>query len=219
LNQLTLERLVQYYHLIRAQPPRQETVLSARLADYTGVDSTLVRKDLAAIGVRGRTHVGYHRTQVSRAIERVFGLGRASKAVIVGAGRLGCALACYPGFMPYGLVVVALFDTDPAKVGSRVNDIPVQPLDLLEAEIRRHDVSLAVLTVPAHAAQEITERLVLAGIRAIWNFAPVNLSVHRGVFVRQEHLSIGLGVVIYHMRKRAGAALRASGTSTDRNAR
>jgi redox-sensing transcriptional repressor len=205
LNQLTLERLVQYYHFIHSLPPRQEIVLSARLADYADVDPTLVRKDLAAIGVRGQTRVGYHRTRVSRAIEKVFGLGRACRAVIVGAGRLGCALASYPGFGQYGLEVVALFDTDPARVGTRVNDIPVLSLDLLETEIRRRDVSLAVLTVPAHAAQEVTERLVLAGIRAIWNFAPVNLSVHRGVFVRDEHLSIGLGVVIYHMRKSAAS--------------
>jgi redox-sensing transcriptional repressor len=207
LNNPTLERLVQYYHFIQARPSLEQVVLSSSMARYADVDPTLVRKDLAAIGVQGRTRVGYHKANVLRAIERTLGFGLVCRAVIVGAGRLGCALASYPGFAKYGLTIQALFDLDPAKVGSHVNDIRVQPLEYVDAEVRRHGVSLAILTMPAHAAQEATDHLVRAGIRAIWNFAPVNLSVPRGVFVRHEHLSVGLGVVVYHLRKR-GTALQ-----------
>ena len=206
LGNPTLERLVQYYHFVQARPSMAQVVLSSSMAEYADVDATLVRKDLAAIGVRGRTRVGYYKADVLRAIERAFGLGRVCRAVIVGAGRLGCALASYPGFGKYGLTIQALFDTDPLKIGSHVNDIPVVPFEFLETEVRKHDVSLAILTVPAHTAQGVAKRLVRAGVRAIWNFAPVNLSVPRSVFVRHEHLSVGLGVVVYHLKNRGTGA-------------
>ena len=204
LRHPTLERLVQYYQFIRALPPGDDACSSSQISKCAGVDSTSVRRDLAAIGVRGCTCLGYRTADVLRAIEDTLGMGRTHRAVIVGAGRLGCALASYPFYVPCGLVIVALLDVDPTKFGLRVNGIPIEPVARLRTRVGREGVSLAMLAVPADAAQNAAVLLVRAGIRAIWNFSPANLHVPRGVFVRHEQLSVGLGVITHHLNRCAG---------------
>jgi redox-sensing transcriptional repressor len=144
--------------------------------------------------------------------------------VIIGAGNLGNALAAYSGFARYGLRVVAVFDTDPQKVGLEVAGVPVLPLKALESEVTRREVELAILCLPASAAQVVANRLVRAGVRAIWNFAPAYLQVPDEVIVRHEQLAIGLGVLFCRLAAqgerpsprhakaaRAGAPARSSG--------
>jgi redox-sensing transcriptional repressor len=203
LREPTLQRLVRYHQFSSALPPGEEKVLSSRMCECAGVDSTSVRRDLAAIGVRGRTSLGYRKTDVLRAIEAALGMGRAYRAVIVGAGRLGCALASYPFYAPSDLAIVALLYVDPAKFGLRVNGIPVEPFARLRDHVRRHGIALAMVAVPADAAQDAATLLVQAGVRAIWNFSPASLRVPREVFVRHEQLSLGLGVVTHYLERHA----------------
>ena len=182
---------------------------SAEIAHVLGMDDTLVRKDLASIGVRGRPRVGFSTIELMEAVRLTLGFNDTYKAVIVGAGRLGGAIASYAGFAKYGLYIVALFDVDSERVGNVQGGVFVQPLENIETVIVRHDVHLAILTVPAEAAQPLADRMVAAGIRAIWNFAPSSLVVPPDVFVRHEHISIGLGELGYFLKQRRNAEERA----------
>ena len=120
--------------------------------------------------------------------------------MIVGAGRLGSTITSYKRFSSYSLDIVALFDIEPRTVGLTVGDHVVQPLEKLEAVIGRLHVPLGILTVPAEAAQGLADRLVSAGIKAIWNFAPTSVSVPNGVHVRHEELFVGLGHLLHHLK-------------------
>jgi len=203
LNQLVVERLMHYYHLVGEQIPDQPSgwVSSAHIAHLLDMDDTLVRKDLAAIGVRGRPRVGFSIAELKSRIREVLGFNDMYKAVIVGAGRLGGAIVSYAGFAKYGLYVVALFDADENRIGSVMGGVLVQSVENLETIIQRHDVHMAILTVPAEAAQPLADRLVAAGVRAIWNFAPTSLSVPPDVFVRHEHISVGLAELAYYLKR------------------
>jgi redox-sensing transcriptional repressor len=203
LNKLVLERLMHYYRLVMDQIQEQPNgwVSSAQVAELLNMDDTLVRKDLAAIGVRGRPRVGFSASELLSAIRNTLGFNETYSGVIVGAGRLGGAIASYPGFHKYGLRIVALFDVDEKRTGESQGGIVIEPLDRLEAVIAEQAVPLAILTVPAEAAQELADRLVTAGVRAIWNFAPVSLDVPDHVFVRQEHISLGLAELAYFLKR------------------
>lgn len=197
-----LERLVHYYHFLgEHMQPSARTVSSKRLADLLNMDDTQVRKDLAAIGVRGCPRVGYRSADVMSAIRDVLGFDRTYRAVLIGAGRLGGALAAYRGFVKYGLYIVALFDREPVKAGTTVGGHFVYSTDDLESVIRRNGARLAILTVPGDAAQELADRVVKAGVRAIWNFAPTTLVVPPGVVVRHEHIVVGLAELASHLQQ------------------
>lgn len=203
LNQLVVERLMHYYHLVGEQIPDQPSgwVSSAHIANLLDMDDTLVRKDLAAIGVRGRPRVGFSIAELKGRIRDVLGFNDAYKAVIVGAGRLGGAIVSYAGFAKYGLYVVAMFDADDNRAGTVMGGVLVQSVQNLETIIQRHNVHMAILTVPAEAAQPLADRLVATGVRAIWNFAPTSLSVPHDVFVRHEHISVGLAELAYYLKR------------------
>jgi len=202
LRHAHLERLMHYYHFIGERIAQQaaNTVSSAQLASVLNMDDTQVRKDLAAIGVRGYPRVGFKTTEVMEAIREVLGFDASYKAVLIGAGRLGGAMAAYRGFSRYGLSIVALFDANLEVLGSTVGGYVVQPLHVLEAVIQRHGVRLGILTVPAEAAQPLTDRLVGLGVRAIWNFAPTGLTVPEWVVLRHEHISVGLAELAYFLK-------------------
>jgi redox-sensing transcriptional repressor len=203
LKRAVLERLARYHMCLRDQAlwPDAEFVSSAQIADHLGMDATQVRKDLALIGVRGRPHVGFGRPEMLDAIRATIGLNGERRAVIVGAGRLGGAIAAYDGFREYGLQVVAFFDTDPAKVGSAVAELPVHPMSEIARVVRETGARLAILTCPADAAQSAADELVAAGIRAIWSFAPAAITVPDSVAVRNEHISLGLAELLYHLKR------------------
>ncbi|MCC6486559.1 MAG: redox-sensing transcriptional repressor Rex [Candidatus Hydrogenedentes bacterium] len=203
LNQLVLERLMHYFHLVGEQIPDNANgwVSSAHIAQLLAMDDTLVRKDLAAIGVRGRPRVGFSIAELKGRIREVLGFNEIYKAIIVGAGRLGGAIVSYSGFAKYGLSVVALVDADTSRAGEVMGGVLVQPIENLESVINRHDIHMAIITVPAEAAQPMADRLVDAGVRAIWNFAPTSLVVPQGVFVRHEHISVGLAELAYYLKR------------------
>ena len=118
---------------------------------------------------------------------------------MVGAGRLGTALASYEGFRKYGLNIIALFDSDPDKIGQTVCDKSVFPVSKLANLVRRLNIQLGIIAVPATCAQDICDLMVQAGIKAIWNFAPVNLKVPDSVWVENEDLAARLATLSYHI--------------------
>jgi len=205
LKHALLERLMHYYHFVAERQDAADgaTVTSTEIAKLVHMDATLVRKDLAAIGVRGHPHVGFRSLEVVGAIRDALGFDEPHRAAIIGAGRLGQAIASYHGFMPYSVDIVALFDIAPQKTGLIVGRHEIQPMACLPNVVETQNLSIAILTVPAWVAQEVADQAVAAGVKAIWNFATTGLAVPDGVFVRHEHISVGLASLSYHLKQAA----------------
>ncbi len=199
-----LGRLASYHQIAATAAERGQTsISSAYLADLLGIDASLVRKDMAAAAIVGRPKVGYELAEVLARLEQVLGLTVRSEAILIGCGHLGTALAGYPGFAKYGLELVGAFDSDPAKVGASVGGLNVLPVEKCRSLIETFRVRIAILAVPASAAQPLTDLLVSHGIRAIWNFAPVVLSVPPGIVVRDENLALGLARLLHNLSQLA----------------
>ena len=168
-------------------------VSSAALAECCGLNGAIIRKDLAYFGEFGVRGVGYHVPALRQHLRQILGLDRRSAVVILGAGRLGSALAAYRGFRDDGFEVVALFDTDPSRIGSSTRDgIHVCALDDLRAVVERQEVVIAIIAVPAGAAQEVLDLVVACGVRAVLNFSPGGLRVPAGVKVKNVDLTLSL---------------------------
>ncbi len=170
----------------------QRRVSSRQLAGCVGGSDAQVRRDLALFGQFGRRGVGYEVDDLIQVIRTIFGTRRQWPVVVVGAGLLCQALLRYQGFKQRGFTLVGAFDTDPRKLGARYGDVTIQHIDEVEAVIARHHVRLAILTVPATAAQRTAERLVRAGIEGIMNFASASLNVPADVHVNRVDLTASL---------------------------
>jgi len=189
----SVRRLPLYLRLLREQQAGGRAVVSsAHLAAELDILQIQVKKDLEITGITGKPGVGFLVDELIAAIESYLGWNNVTDAVVVGAGHLGQALMGYAGFRNYGLNIVAAFDIDALMAGQTLKGVPVLPIDKLEDLLERLHIHLAVLTVPAEAAQAICERLVAAGVKGIWNFTPVRLVVPEGVIVRSEDLAAGL---------------------------
>lgn len=164
-------------------------ISATTLANDLSLSSILVRKDLALTGLEGRPKYGFAIKPLIDAIEECLGWNNTTDAVLVGAGNLGAALLGYSGFAQYGLTIVAVFDSDEGKIGTKVQDIPVLPMDKLDDYLSRTRIPMAVLTVPAESAQRTAEKLEQAGIQGIWNFAPVKLKLSEHVVIQRVDLA------------------------------
>jgi redox-sensing transcriptional repressor len=173
------------------------TISSEALASRGGTTSAQVRKDLSFFGSFGKRGLGYAVPELARRLREILGLGRRYRVAMIGAGKIGSALVQYRGFRQRGFDIVAIYDSDPAKVGRQWNGLSVQHVDSLEAELARRPVDMAVLVTPAEAAQAVTDRLVRAGVKAILNFAPVQLSVPDDVEVKTVNLALELETLSY----------------------
>lgn len=197
---------MRYYRFLAEATSREsiQTVTSAQIASALDVDPTQVRKDLGAIGLIGMGRVGFDVCEICRAIRVSLGFDQGYEGVLIGTGHLGGALLAYSGFAAgfarYGLDIVAAFDNDKAKIGEQIAGMTVRPMKAMKPFVTRRQIRLAVLTTPAEVAQELTDRLVSVGITAIWNFTPTGLTVPEGVLVRNEHISVGLSEIAYHLK-------------------
>jgi redox-sensing transcriptional repressor len=203
LRRLVLERLMRYYRFLSdstASKP-MTTVTSAQISEALDVDPTQVRKDFGAIGLLGIGRVGFDVCEVCRAVRVSLGFDQEHEAVVIGTGHLGGALMAYKGFEPYGFRIVAAFDNDRRKVGTTVAGVVVRPMKGMTNFIKRRRIRLAVLTTPASEAQKLTDRLVAAGVKAIWNFSPSHPTAPPDVLIRDEHISRGLSQIAYHLRR------------------
>jgi redox-sensing transcriptional repressor len=208
----TIARLPLYLRaLVALEDSGVETVSSEQLAVESAVTSAKLRKDLSYLGSYGRRGVGYSVGDLRSHIEDEMGLTRDLPVVIVGVGNLGHALAGYGGLSGRGFRVVGLLDVDPRRVGETVAEVTVRPLDDLEDVVAAHPGCIGVLTVPATAAQEMSDRLVQAGVRSILTFAPVSLAVPDGVQVRKVDLAVELQILAYHEQARLTGAQAVAG--------
>jgi redox-sensing transcriptional repressor len=215
IPEATVGRLPVYLRaLVDLAESGAHTVSSESLAEAAGVNSAKVRKDLSHLGSYGTRGVGYDVAYLIHQVRRVLGLTQDWSIVIVGVGNLGRALANYKGFPERGFRVAALVDNDPAKVGERIGELAVQRIDDLPRLVRRNRVAIGVIATPAHAVQDVADRLVSAGIRSILNFAPAVITVPPGVSVRKVDLAIELQILaFYEQRNAALAEVRRRGVS------
>ncbi len=207
LRRLVLERLMRYHRYLTESRGRDapEAVTSAEMAEALDIDPTQVRKDLGSVGLRGQGRVGFRADDVVHAIRHALAFDQIHLAIVVGAGHLGGALMAYPGFARYGLRIVAAFDNDKDKVGQEMagcSGCVVRHSRGMKAFVTRHKIRLAILATPASVSQKVADRLVDAGVTAIWNFSPTRLTVPEGVFVRNEHISLGMAELAYHLAGR-----------------
>ena len=161
------------------------TTNSQEIGNRLGLSSAQIRKDLSYFGGFGRYGAGYDVAYLRDQLRRILNLERTWPVALVGAGHLGHALANYGRFSEGGFEIAALFDSDPAKIGQPLGDLIVQDAARLEEIIREQDIVIAILAVPTQAAQEVADRLVAAGVRAILNYAPVRLQVPAEVKVQE----------------------------------
>ncbi|MFD7083273.1 redox-sensing transcriptional repressor Rex [Streptomyces sp. NPDC002181] len=214
IPEATVARLPLYLRALTALSERSvPTVSSEELAAAAGVNSAKLRKDFSYLGSYGTRGVGYDVEYLVYQISRELGLTQDWPVVIVGIGNLGAALANYGGFSARGFRVAALIDADPAMAGKPVAGMPVQHTDDLEKIISENGVSIGVIATPAGAAQQVSERLIAAGVTSILNFAPTVLSVPDGVDVRKVDLSIELQILAFHEQRKAGEEAAAAGSA------
>jgi redox-sensing transcriptional repressor len=174
------------------------SVSSRQLAERFGLNSAQVRKDLAYFGQFGVRGLGYYVAELKHNLERILGLKQGWEVALVGVGNLGSALIAYKGFQARGFKIGMAFDADPAKVGQVVGDVSIVEIAKLVSTVRRKKVKIAVLAVPAVAAQSVADLLVEGGVTAILNFAPAQLTVPEGIKVQNVDLSVLLKTLSYH---------------------
>jgi redox-sensing transcriptional repressor len=177
------------------------TVSSEALAKAARVKSTQLRKDLTYFGQFGTRGLGYDVEQLSKMISDLLGTNSLQPVVLVGIGNLGLALLSYRGFEQEGFEIIAAFDQDTQRKRNKEGLPPVYPMDRLRSVIEKHAVKMAIVTVPAEAAQEVTNLLVEYGITGILNFAPIVLHVPDDVMVNNVNLAIELENLSYFIQQ------------------
>ena len=203
ISDLTTQRLSIYLHCLEElQRTGVRTVSSQSLAERFHLNSAQIRKDLAYFGEFGVRGVGYVVANLKDNLTKILGLTRNRKVIIVGAGNLGMALADYAGFNTGGFQIVALFDNDRGKVGGRSRGgVPVLDIETLPQAARREKASIAILAVPAPAAQKVLNLLGRAGIKAVLNFAPAQLKLRPGITLKAVDLKIQLENLVFHLSR------------------
>ena len=197
---IIISRLPIYLRALQhMQAQHKQTTSSQELGGHVGVSAAQIRKDLSQFGGFGKQGTGYNIAFLIDKLREILTVGRRWDVAVVGVGDMGHALARYQGFKDRGFRVVMVFDNDPAKVGTQVENFIVRDTHDIVTAIRGSGIMLAMLCVPAAAAQEVTDLLVEAGVRAILNYAPISLSVPPGVRVQYLDPSIGLQRMTYYL--------------------
>ena len=202
ISELTTGRLSVYLRCLNyLESIGQATVSSHELAERFHLNSAQIRKDLACFGEFGTRGVGYNVAELRRNLVATLGLEQTRHAIIVGAGNLGMALADYRGFNSGGFHIVALLDNDPEKIGKTSRSgIPVLAYDRLRDVVHANEVDIGIIAVTSENAQSVYDALVDAGVRAVLNFAPVQMRLHHGVKVKSVDLRINLESLSFYLK-------------------
>ena len=200
VSKSVLKRLPGYLSYLKSLPEGTVPYISATaLANALDMGEVQVRKDLAMVSDGGRPKIGYPRMQLIDDIEQFLGYDNTTAAVLIGAGKLGQALLGYSGFDAYGLNILAAFDAQPAAEHTDEGK-PIYPMEQLESFCKSNKVLMGIITVPAKYAQEVCNRLIDCGIKAVWNFAPTHLEVPEHILVQNENMATSLAVLSMHLQ-------------------
>lgn len=200
ISKSVLKRLPGYLSYLKSLPDGTATHISATtLANALNMGEVQVRKDLAMVSDGGRPKVGYLRESLIEDISQFLGYDNTTDAILIGAGKLGQALLGYNGFEAYGLNILAAFDTAPAAAQTD-DGKPIYHINQLESFCRGNNVLMGIITVPGEHAQEVCDKLIACGIKAIWNFAPTHLDVPQNILVQNENMATSLAVLSMHLQ-------------------
>jgi len=182
-----------------AEEEGKTTTSSQELGKRLGISSAQIRKDLSHFGEFGKQGTGYHINYLVDQLRQILHLTEEWPVAVIGAGLLGQAIARYQGFAHRGFRIAWIFDNDPKKIGTKINNLTIQDISELEETVQTADVKIAILAVPASNAQEITDRLVKAGIKAILSYAPIHLEIPEGVKISYSDPVIQLQQMAYYL--------------------
>ena len=192
----TLRRLPWYLSNIKLMKEKGEQyVSSTQISKEINIDASQIAKDLSYVNISGRTRVGYNIDALIEVLESFLGFTNMHKAFLFGVGSLGAALLRDSGLHHFGLEIVAAFDVNPELVGKDLNGIPIFHSDDFEAKMKEYDVNIGVLTVPINIAQELTDKMVDGGIKAVWNVTPFRIRVPENIVVQNTSLYAHLAVM------------------------
>lgn len=200
ISQAVIGRLPRYFrYLGELKDEGVERISSQDLSVLMKITASQIRQDFNNFGGFGQQGYGYNVEYLYDEIGRILGLNRQHSFIIVGAGNLGRALGNYMNFERRGFIFKGMFDKDPALFGEKVRGVEVMPMEKLDAFVRENSIDIAVLTLPKAGAEEAAKRLVQNGIKAIWNFAHVDLNVPEEIQVENVHLSDSLMKLSYNI--------------------
>ncbi len=199
----TVRRLSLYLRFLQEADERgAETISSEDLAERGGTTSAQVRKDLSYFGSFGKRGLGYSVPELLREVHQILGVDRKWRVALIGAGKLGAALASYGDFKRRGFHIRAVFDADPAKIGQRWGEVEVLGDEEIERILVVAEIDIVMLAVPAAAAQVLADRVIEAGIRAILNFAPVRLRAPEHITLRNVDMAVEMEGLSFALRNR-----------------
>ena len=199
----TVRRLSLYLRFLEEHRRRGlETISSGELAALGGTTSAQVRKDLSFFGSFGTRGLGYSVTALAHRIREILGLDREWRVMIVGAGKIGAALAQYGGFRDRGFSVVGVYDIDPDRIGRPLDGVVVKDQREIDADIRKLEPDIVLVAVPPVAAQAVVDRVTKAGVRGVLNFAPTPLHAQNGVALRSVDMALELEILSYALTAR-----------------
>lgn len=204
ISELTTNRLSVYLRCLNELAAEgAKTVSSDKLAKQFHLNSAQIRKDLAYFGEFGVRGVGYYVESLRDHITKILGLTKEHRVAIIGAGRLGTALTDYYGFTQTNFTVVAIFDADESKIGQKVGDVEIYDIKNFAEVVKKDNIDVAVIAVPAQFAQSVLEQITKAGIKAVMNFAPTPLRVEGDVKLKTVDLTISLESLSYFLAQPA----------------
>ena len=197
-----IKRLPKYYrYLTNLSADGKDKISSSELAHMMGTTASQVRQDFNCFGGFGQQGYGYNVAELRAHIGSILGLGRKYDMIIVGAGNIGQAVAWYPGFSQRGFEPLAMFDVKPDLIGRVIRGVPVYSVTELKVFLQEHPATIGVVSTPARVAQQIAQQMIEGGVRAIWNFAPLDLKVPDNVVVNNVHLTDSLLVLTYRLHQ------------------
>ena len=200
ISQAVISRLPRYFrYLGELKDDGVERISSQELSTLMKVTASQIRQDFNNFGGFGQQGYGYNVEYLYSEISKILGLDKTHHLIIIGAGNSGQALANYMNFERRGFLFEGIFDQNPALYGKKIRDIEVQPMENLERFVKENSIDIAVLTIPKTGAVNVAEKLVHYGIKAIWNFAHVDLNVPDDIQVENVHLSDSLMKLSYNL--------------------
>lgn len=198
ISMAVIKRLPKYYrYLGELMRNEVDRISSKELGEKIGFTASQIRQDLNCFGDFGQQGYGYNVTELYNQIKSILGLDRGYKAALVGAGNIGQAVSNYSRFEDLGFRIDAIFDVNPKLIGMKIKDVEIRDIDEMKPILESEKIDIGIICVPRKNAQNVADDLIKGGVRAIWNFAPVDLIVPNHVKVENVHLSESLMTLIY----------------------
>ncbi|MBA7549078.1 Redox-sensing transcriptional repressor Rex [subsurface metagenome] len=199
---ITINRLSIYHRCLEKITEKEkglEVISSFKIAEITGINSAQIRKDLAYFGEFGKRGIGYPIIDLEKELKKILGLDKKWSVIIAGAGNLGKALVKYKGFQKRGFIIKRIFDNNPSKIGKKLGHIFIYNIKEIEKFIQVENINIGILVVPADSAQEVADKMVRGGIKAILNFAPVHIILPPEIKIHNVDLSIEFEGLTYYL--------------------